>query len=698
MPSMREQEPLVYLPRAHLEQRGQFYTQDQRDQDGDDWSTIGVSGEFDRRRDESHETSRYNAVDSNSLPPSRWQNRSSRTLHFGDLSGDGAGIDFRHGRGQAVPYTRERLRNPLVPKPSHNPHPNPFSPRPPDYSHPNPFTPRPPEYPHRSNPQPARPYLSDNASSYPTNPPPSGDYSPGNFPPGQYPPNYHSPNTYIAPASQFTPPYNPNANFHQPPPPPVNPTYHIKSEMENVNRKPRGMDQMDKMQQQIAKMQEELDRHEREAREKWEQDQAEERSRQARKKKEEKLKRHLHKHIKVELEKFVPKRDAKYGETQSEPDRRRLEYDPRDLLDYLGPLVADRKIESNARMREGGRGGEADQLLLELKEFCEHKLGWQEGRRSYAGSVRSSWDEPGRGRPEAIPRQVYSIRGPEIFRNEVEEIVHDVLARRVEEEREAHYAAKGPMFPSAEYGRGNRPPRLLSQTPNFAPERDWTGETQRASRGYGQDYKDSGAGPVSPNGSPRTPYSSSHTASGHRDRRPPFDSSRLAGRRPHSPGIERDDKSPRTSAPVVNESQEQSSRNFDEDGRTIPVNAQRDWYGEGSGRPEAGLGYGTTRGASNGNGMRRRRRVSTSHDVDQGVNSSEESEGEEPQPPRSPRPYRRGLDNTIPRVPPQVPDAPTPSRRKQYLVSPEARDHRRLVVHEMEDGEWGPSPHFSGKS
>jgi hypothetical protein len=669
---MPEQEQPQPPPNHSRARRELSCTEGQGEEDQENWSDTPSKG--DEHQDE---TSKHR-VDPHLGRPRHWQSRPSNPRDLSDTqdntTGDGPGYQKSCAGGQTIPYGFSR---PFTPRPpqntrTSNPHPsNPHSSNPhpsnPHPSNPHPSNPHPsnphPSNPHPSNPHPSNPYPT---GPYATNPYPANPYPANSYPANLYPANLYPVDPYPAnlypPNPQFMPSYGPIPNFW--PQPPMNSPYHIEHEVEKVKRDLNTV----KMKQQMARRQQE-------ERQRVERKQVEAAERRETSRRDyEKLQRHMERQVKAELDKKLQlKRDVRDRETR---------YDSRELVEYQ---AAGRQIEDSWRMREDRTGGETDQLLLEFAEFVEDKLRRQDGRRSHEGSVKGSLNGPGRSRLEVAPRELFQNRPDEVFRGQGEDVVIDLLQRlKVEREmQETDFASDRPMCPSVGHGQGDR--LSLPPAPHYVLEGYPVSEGQRRT----QDWQ-----PDKYGGSLGLQSSSSHTAVNSSDQYSPSESSQFAGRPQRSPTsghghdrkqnsrkshplesrAPRDGKWARTSAPGLDDSPEQVSRNAGDDGYPFPANAQRDesWnrpnggrFGERRGQPGAAPNteHGRKRGKSDSQAKRRGRRDPMSHAADHGGYSSDESDNQDLFPSR-PSPYtftpnRRDLDDIIP--PPVAPDPPPAS-------------------------------------
>jgi len=336
-------------------------------------------------------------------------------------------------------------------------------------------------------------------------------------------------------------------------------------------------------------------------------------------------------------------------------------------------------------MQDERGGGDTERILLEIVEFVEEQLRRQDRRSWHGGSVRGSLEGPSRSRLEIAPRGLVQNRVDGVMRNQIEDVVVAVLKRlRVEGVfQESVFVSDKSTSPSAGHGQDDRQPLTVPQPGNYALE------------GY---HDGKGTEPAA-SGSSLGLQSSSHTVVNHSDRYSPLESNGFVSRPQRSPaprhGPDRkhnsrqshppqsrapnNDNRVHTSAPSLDNNEEQFSRNAGDDGYRFTANAQRDgsWsrpnsaqFDERRGQAVAApsMRHGKTRGRPETEAKRRRRWDATLHIAnDRGSLSSDESEDIDLFPTRS-RTYpsvaprrsqlnRRVLDEALPPVAPDPPFA-----------------------------------------
>jgi hypothetical protein len=310
--------------------------------------------------------------------------------------------------GQAVPYG-----NPFMPES------NPFSPNPlpnpqnanrhPLQNQPSPYQPPPPTYP-------ARPYAADsygrNDSWYP------GNYFQGN--PNAHPTNSGPINTYPYPIdSSFgnTHPYLPQYAPYA-----VRPAVHTTPLMAS----PSPLEQhLDDVQRELEELK--LEQHE--AKKKRERLRAKSRhiEEAARGKKDiekikkdiEKISKQFERKAKTEVSQDLrPERAFRESDTRSDPGRTHLPYDI-----GLYPEVARRMQDAFVYLNDRSQ---PDRVLEEIAGLIEGQRRQSE-RSSYGGSVKSSLDGASRKRVVPVPGAFYDARSDQTLREQLQEIVRDIL-------------------------------------------------------------------------------------------------------------------------------------------------------------------------------------------------------------------------------------------------------------------------------
>ncbi|KAE9379662.1 hypothetical protein N431DRAFT_434585 [Stipitochalara longipes BDJ] len=334
--------------------------------------------------------------------------------------------------GQAVPYGEHR--NPFLP--INNPPPenrapplHPFpqmAPGPPTQPNVGPAHgyPSASRHPRPAPPFPSRTYPADAYESndpwYPRNYAQGGPYAPpmDSHPPGRYPypgePYFGNPQP---PASQHAP------YAAVPRPWPTQPTITHTTPEYPLDEDWRERDEGKADRHESRRQKQELQKQEQQKQE-LEKLRAEKKQAEAaeRKRKEiERIKKHAERKAKVEVyERLQREGTFRDSDARSDPGRTRLAYDTSAF-----PALT-RQMQDTMVYLDDKRDREPDLALEEIAQVLENRRR-PGGGRSYGGSVKSSLDGASPQRGEVTPRVFYDAKTDPDFRNQVKEVVMDLL-------------------------------------------------------------------------------------------------------------------------------------------------------------------------------------------------------------------------------------------------------------------------------
>ncbi|RDW72234.1 hypothetical protein BP5796_08268 [Coleophoma crateriformis] len=448
------------LPQTYRGPRGVTFTDD-KDKDGDDWrdsqpeseglpdETLRQTAEVRRKSglDRLHSQPRPRQsgpavlVDHDGLEGSRTRGTGARTTHHQSFSYTG---------GQAVPYG---YNNGYFPSPnlfSADPFPpyhgaNTFSTGP-CYPNPHPLGLFPPN-PYPSKFYPSGPYQSSpeyGAGTYPASPYVTSPYRTSPHGMNLYPSNPYYTTTPYAADPTFIPSQGIHHQFQQNPPA-KRPPHSVDNEVEKVKRELENL----KMEESARRQQERDRRRMEEYWKKKEKEDALEKEKEA-KQNFEKLKRQKEHHeAKVQHQKVLRAKRAAAEEQQlTEIIKTTVERETREALEKM---VATKQEEDKLRLQDASREREKERMLIELMDFIDERRRL-DSRSWDGGSVRDSLGGTGRSRLDWMPPEfVAPGRAAELTRTQIEQIVLEVLQRRLPDLEPQIPFSDNHMFSSAGY-------------------------------------------------------------------------------------------------------------------------------------------------------------------------------------------------------------------------------------------------------